>query len=196
MFNQQEAPKESFQDVRTGIGWVTFISRIGAVTVEVFLHSRFGERYIGMEAAAALVLIPVFGLFWPDSDLLPLMQFLGVYLFMCLLARIGMTARRLRGDREHSRYTGFPHLLRLFRLLPEEAVKRFVEPFFVMCAGVVSYDFNEPLGGYLMFAAVCLFISTNLDDMWTRTRALDISDAVMEQQVTAQRFREMQNKRW
>ena len=170
MFNQAEAPKEPFQDARAAMGWLAFISRIGSVTVEVFLHSRFGERYIGMEAAAALVLVPVFGLFWPEYDLEPLMQFLGAYLFMCLLARIGMTLRRLRGVREHSRYTGYPHLLRLFPLLPEEAVKRFVEPFFVMCAGMAGRDYNEPLGGYLMFAAVCLFISTNLDDRWDHTR--------------------------
>jgi hypothetical protein len=195
MFNQGEAPKEPFQDLRTGLNWIAFISRTGAVTVEVFLHSRFGERYIAMEAVAALVLIPVFGLFWPDSDVLPLMQFMGVYLFMCLMARIGVTARRLRGNGEHSRYTGYPHLVRMFGL-PEVAVKRFVEPIVVAFAGAVANPLNEPLGGYLMFAAVCLFISTNLDDMWTRTRAIDVHDAVIEQQMAARRFREMANNRW
>ncbi len=196
MYNQQEQPTQPFQDVRTGLGWLSFISRTAAVTVEVFLHGRFGERYIGLEAASALILIPVFGMFWPGYDLLPLMQFMGMYLVMCLLARISVTARALRGDREHSRYTGYPHLLRMFPLLPEEAVKRFVEPIFVICAGAFAIEFSEPLGNYLIFAAVCLFISTNLDDMRTRSCALDLNDAVIEQQVAADRFRKMRNTQW
>lgn len=58
----------------------------------------------------------------------------------------------------------FPHLLRLFPRLPKVSVKRFVEPLIVTFAGGDANEFNEPLAGYLWFAAACRFISTNLDD--------------------------------
>jgi hypothetical protein len=195
MFNQQETQSGPFEDARAGLNVMTFVARVGAVSMEVFLHSQIGCRYLGLQAVAVVVLIPFFGLMWPEEDQGPLMLLLLAYLMMCAMARLGSLSRRMRGIREHSRYTGLPHLVRYFPRIPEESVKRFVEPILVAVAGACAADFNAPLEHYLYFAAGCLFVSANLDDLWLRGQSTDLSDAVIEQQLSAERFRQMQ-ARW
>jgi hypothetical protein len=61
--NQQQGMNIADQ-MRTGMNLLGWISQTGGVSVEVFLHRRFGSRYLGIPAALALLLVPLFGLFF------------------------------------------------------------------------------------------------------------------------------------
>lgn len=180
--------------LKTALGWVAFISGALAVSVEVFLHrSRsFGERYVGLQAVAVILIVPIYSMFWEDYDLMPLMRFLGAFLFMCLLVRLGGLVRRRRdGPEVHSRYTGTPRLMRLMPRADERKVKAALEPLLVFFAGIFASPTSEPLGGYLILASVGLAVSVRLSVGYERQRVIDMNDAYLEQRYIAKRFREM-----
>jgi len=57
-------------------------------------------------------------------------------------------------------------------------------------AAIWRFEADAPYG-----AAICLFLSANLNALWFRARVIELNDAVIEQQVMAKRFRQMQ-RRW
>lgn len=179
---------------RNFVSILVFLARTLAVSVEVFLHrsETFGERYLDLQAAAALLLI----FFWPAfcepvHDPLPMLVFLGLYLLACLTVRIAVHRRiRRGGPQQHSRYTGTPALMKRFRRTPEIKVKCVVEPIVVFLVGSVLLGFSPPLGGYLMVASAGLFVSTSLAENCDRKRNRDLNDAYIEQTRIAERFRD------
>ncbi len=180
--------------LKTALGWVAFMSGALAISVEVFLHrSRsFGERYVGMQAAAVIVIVPLYSMFWEGYDLMPLMRFLGAFLLMCFLVRLGGLVRRRRdGQGVHSRYTGYPRLMRLMPRADERRVKGALEPLLVFFAGIFASPTSEPLGGYLILTSVGLAVSVQLSVGYERQRVIDMNDAYLEQRYVAERFREM-----
>jgi hypothetical protein len=182
----QSQQQEPFAEVRNGLNWMLLIANAGATSVEVFLHRRFGARYLGFQAMAAVPLILIFALYWPQTDIDPLMVFLLAYLGMCMVARLGMM---LRTDVEHSYYSGWPHLLSPKAAGKELFFKQFVEPAFVIFGGVLVRDWNDPLGAYLTFAGCCLFISNTLNRMAASQRVMNVRDAMYEQQQLAETLR-------
>jgi hypothetical protein len=70
-------------------------------------------------------------------------------------------------------------------------MKRYLEPLAVMTTGGFVRSLDPPLGTYLMFAAGGLFISVNLSAEEDRTRVLDMHDAVIHQELIAERFRDL-----
>jgi hypothetical protein len=182
MAMNQQQPQQSSPDMQSALGWTVFVSRIGAVSVEVFLRRGFGQRYFGLQALLVLLLIPLWSSCCPEQDPRPLMTFLAAYVVMLLVARVGIFCRWIRGTSPHSYYAGEPLVGRLLPWLPERAVKRFVEPLVVFAGGFYLCEFSAPLGKYLMFAAGCLLVTAWLNDLWLRKRSLDVRDAMIEQQ--------------
>lgn len=178
-----------------GANLFVFVIRMGAVTLEVFLHRRFGARHLGAQAAVVVPFVLVFGSFWPENDPRPLWLFLGAYLFMFLCGRLGVFCRQLRGDCEHSRYSGWPRCLRPSATGKNELlVKQFYEPLVVAFAAALVVEWNPPLGAYLLFASACLYFSGWINRMWETHRAMDLRDAIFEQQQSAQTLREFQSR--
>jgi len=173
-----------------------FICWAWGTSIEVFLHRNFGNRYLGFQALAVFFLVPVFGLGWEQYDLRPLTYFLPAYLLMLIVARIGVLRRYWRGDSScHSMYSGWPRLLRPDGAITELRCKRLAEPALVFASGYIVCNFGElPLGVYLMCGAVCLAITVNVDLTVQRMRVQRMNDAVIEQRLLAERFRETQRR--
>lgn len=180
--NQQQQPSSAL-DVQSVLSWIVFISRIGAASVEVFLHRGFGQRYFGVHALLVLVLVPLWSSCWPQHDMRPMTAFLVAYFVMQFAARVGTLHRWFRGTLPHSYYSGAPWIGYLVPWLPEHLVKRFVEPAALFAVGRYVADIDEPLGKYLVFAAGCLLVSASLSHLWLRQRAIDVRDAFIEQQA-------------
>jgi len=196
MSTMPQQKQSALESARTGLAVGLFICRSLSVSVEVFLHRGMGERYLGLQAAAVLLLVPLYSLVWPGYDLRPLMLFLLAYLVMCCLARVSSIAHRLAGEHCHSHYTGWPRGIKPGAKCSELTVKRVVEPAIVMAAGFLLRQVNPPLGTYLMLAGGSLFISVSASETEQRTRALDMNDAVINQEQVADRFRDMRSERW
>lgn len=182
--HQQPPPVDRVQEFKNFVGWVHFIARALAMSVELFLHrgSSFGERYLGPHGLAAAAIMFFFPILWPQSDPMPLMWTLVAYLVLWALARGQSAARRARGDLGvHSYYTGWPHLMRVLGRWGEVRIKRTLEPGLVMLAGMVVMGLNEPLGAYFLLAGIGLGVSVGASLQRERMRALDMQDALMEQ---------------
>jgi hypothetical protein len=184
------------ESMRQSTNVAMLVFQIGAISMEVFLHRGFGERYLGPRAAAVFILIPLYSLGWQGYDLQPLFLFLGAYLLMCFVARAGIAERVRRGEQCHSFYTGWPRFLGPKAKISEIAMKRFWEPGITGLLGLAVRDFNAPLGTYLIFGAISMACSVGASEAIERQRALDMNDAVIDQQQTAERFREMRGERY
>lgn len=187
----QPQPSESpFASARNSLNFGLSVSRIWATSLEVFLHSGLGHRYLGVQALAVLLLIPIYTMFWQGYDIRPLVWFLMAYLAMCFVNRIGNLARS--GERQHSYYTGWPRLIGRTSKLSELVVKRFIEPALALAIGfILRVNVNAPLGTYLMIGAGCLFVSVSASEMEDQTNLDDLHDRVIEQETIAERFRDM-----
>jgi hypothetical protein len=175
------------------LGWILFIARALSASVEVFLHrvDSFGERYMGLQAGAAFLLIFFFPVLCERHDPTPLLYFLGAYCFMCICVKARIQKRRRLGrPQPHSYYSGYPLLLQRSGARHEQRVKALLEPVVVWLTGALVMPLSVPLGGYLLVAGVGLAISVHSSLVQERKRALDLHDAFMEQRGIAERFRE------
>ncbi len=172
---------------------LTLLCRTLAITLEVFLHRDFGSRYIGWQAAAALPLLLLYCVLWPEHDLRPMLAFAGLFVLACAGARSGIRQRKRNGESRHSYYNGAPRLARWFPNQDELSIKR-REPTLVMLAGLVTCVFSPPLGVYLMLAAIALGIWLDLMVRHEETQAQDLYDAYVHQQRLAERFRALANE--
>lgn len=193
----QQQTQNGSENATAILGWLHFLCRSLAAMVEVFLHrpATFGQRYLGLQAAAA-VLVGFFSTaFFRGGDIRPVLVFVALYLVMCGVVRFAVAARtRGGGPRGHSMYGGTPWAMRFAGGLSEETVKRIVEPMLVLVGGALTLALNEPLGTLLMLAAFGLFASVNLSAGFDRTRALDLHDALLDQQRVGEHLNDMRGQ--
>jgi hypothetical protein len=171
------------------------IVRGGAVSAEVFLHRRFGLRYLSTYGPFGAGLMMIYAAFVPVHELGPLFVYLVAFGVSWLLMTVETWLRFWRGDNEHSGYGGFPRLLRRTLAHKEYRVKQFAEPMLVGCAGYCALEWNRPFATYLMFAATCLFLSNAAQRRWETREAMMLHDATLQQQHRANRFREIHGVR-
>jgi len=195
MLNSQQQPaKAAAGPADNSVYWLYFVLQTWAMSVEVFLHRRFGSRYNPLPAAAVLLLVPLYCAAWQGQDVRPMWQFLEAYVSACFIARINIVCRHWRGDRIHTRYSGEPRLCLLLPRMSEIRIKQFLEPLVVFLVGVGMCKYSQLLGGYLIVAALCLFCSVAQTEAYYRRRATDIYDSVIEQQSIAERFRNLRGE--
>jgi hypothetical protein len=179
-----------------GVAKIFFVCRALAVSIEVFLHraGSFGERYVGTQSSIALVLIGFFPVFWPTEDPRPILWFDAAFFLRCMMIRTCTIVRRIRGRTQpHSYYSGWPWMLGARSRVPESRVKGFLEPLIVAVAGLLLQPWNQPLGTYLVIAAVALCISVQASVSQDRSRALDLNDAMADQRRIAEQWRGMRH---
>ncbi len=194
---QQEQPQQR-EGNGNGVGFniVVLLLRSIAVTVEVFLHRRFGSRYVGLQGVLGIVMILVFAAIIPAPGTWGLIIFLFAYLKACLYARAGVLWRKLQGQEcDHTLYSGYPYLMRVLPRWNELTVKRLVEPALVFLVGCAVAHFIPALALYLFIAAGALFMTVNQAEAYERRRAEVMRDSVIEVQQRAERVRSMWNHR-
>jgi len=173
---------------------VMWLCQILSVTVEVFLHSGFGERYFGFKALLAVPMILLFALLHQHQNIMPLMVFLWAYIPLAIGWRIWATVRRwLKRPLPHSRYSGRPYLWWLLPRWRETTVK-WLEPLLIMALGLAVRHLNQPLGAFVMYAGAGMAISVGLNIALDRNKVMDMNDAILEQTSLAEQHREMQGK--
>jgi len=164
------------------------------LSLEVFLHGRFGRAYIA-SGFAGVVAIYCFIACFPNENQGPLFAFMEFYAVAWVTSLIVAWVRGLRGrDQLHSRYTGQPRLQRLLPNVSEETIKH-LEAITVLAIGFWVRRLNTPLGDYLLTASAILLIRGLLMSASLRRQAMEMNDMVAEQTVVAERFRKMQEQR-
>jgi hypothetical protein len=170
--------------------------RAWGVSTEVFLRREFGARYLGPQAAAVLVLIPLYCLLCPPGDMLPMWYFYLLYMVMCVVHAGSTARRRHEPNPPHSFYPGWPRLMRFFPRWDEMTVKKVIEPVFGLAVGLLIGTYTAPLGVYLMIGVMCSLGSTSLAQAEIHRRAQDMNDGALEQEAVVGRFRQMRGDRF
>jgi hypothetical protein len=182
-------PREQF----TGfVSWLAFGCHVLETSIAVFLRRGFGRRYFGLQALAVIPLLLIWATLWPESDSTPLLVFLGAYVMGCVVAQAESFRRQRQGEVQHSFYSGAPCVMHwpiLRRGFSERAAKGVIEPVMVLIASWFVAQVDEPLGTYLMVAAVGTMLSIGLGRAAEERRLMDMRDAHIEQQNVAERFR-------
>ena len=93
-------------------------------------------------------------------------------------------------------YTGYPRLWKLAPRASEITVKKYVEPLVAFAVGVTLCAYSPPLGIYVILGAFALMGTVMLSEETQRQRAIEMNDAVIEQQLVAERFRDMRGDRF
>jgi hypothetical protein len=188
--NNQQAPQP---EGRLLAGLIQGICRSIALTVEVFLHGGFGCRYVGC-GFMGVVLIYGFSLWFPPQEILPLLWYGAIYGILWLIATANVLIRWWRGrSRMHSLYAGRPLLWRVIPTWKETNVKQ-VEALAVILLGLGVHCLSRPLGDYLMLAATLVFLRAYGFAAEQRSRAVELNDSVIEQQLVAERFRDVRGE--
>ena len=185
-------PVSEAMDGQAAENWLNFFSRTlnaFAYLTEAMIHKNMGLRYIDGSIAFALGILVLYPIFWPEHDQQTYLVFAGLFVLSHIGQRFSASRRRITGDRFHSFYSGEPLLAGLFPRLSERAVKRHVEPLFVILLGGIALYFDRPLGTLLMVSAGAM-IATNEQQMQReRERVYAMHDALLENQMAAERFR-------
>ncbi len=199
MQQQQQPPTREPFDVLCDIGpgLIRFFVRMWGTAVEVFVRKDFGSEYLGAHAAAALLFIPIYAFAGvPKHDPRPMLVYWLLFLVMCFLHRVSVIRRTWRGERGHRYYNGFPRLGGCFLKLSEETVKKVLEPLFVIGMGLILLALVPPLGLFLVIGGSCSAFTQWDWDLRMRRRAREMHEAMLEQEVVAERFRDLRRDQY
>jgi hypothetical protein len=160
------------------------------MTIEVFLHHRFGARSGNALLKGFLLLLFVSAASVHGYPPAAVPLFPG-FVFGYVVIAIGhwLTSRCRRTDDIHSYSSGVPWPLWHQVPVGTTTVQRYLEP--VLCclfACVVSF-FDSPLAHWLFIAAIALFVREQLLRSRLRTRRLDAFDSRAETEQLAPRHR-------
>lgn len=180
------------QDAKAAAGIAMLVARSIAAPLEPFLRSRFGSRYFGLPSLIGLFTILFWCVLWPGEDPTPMVWFWWLFIAVQLLARLESIGPAARARPVHTRYNGRPRVASVFRKTPERTLKARHEPWLVIAIGLTVLGLSLPLGSYLIAAGFCLAVCAGVSEAAERAVALQLHDAWIEQQLLAERFRDMQ----
>lgn len=160
-----------------------------AYLLEAIMHKNMGLRYVDACAPFALLILIFYPIFWPGHDLRAYTVFAGLFLIAHIGQRVRAWRRRINGDLCHSYYSGEARLGRYFPRMSERTLKRHVEPILMLVVGGVALHFDRPLGTLLTVSAFAMIITNEQQVRRERERVYAMHDAVLENQMAADRFR-------
>jgi hypothetical protein len=160
------------------------------VVTETLVHRDVGERYAGLSAWVALLLLGVDAEFCPTTQSTLLWLLMVVFTARVVVLRVAGMRRRLRGDNSvHSRSPGTSLLNAMSSRLPR-ALTPWIEPFAVMLAALIVSVLNPTVGLFLFWSGGALLCINLIRLSAAYNRELDVVDAQVEQdaQLVGSRF--------
>jgi len=157
-----------------------------ATGVSVFLRSNFGTEALGIPGLIALALIVLVGGFNGSPEM-----FIYLFVWLFYLARQRMITAKLVRNKVilHSMYQGDPDLALRFTSSRSTAIN-FVEPVICLVAGGGLATVSPVLGAFVGMGAVSLSARNAINQMIDQKRLQAMTDAHIDQQILADRFRE------
>ncbi len=190
MNQQQPQPSNMVEDTKNAINWLMIFVHIYSTAIEVFLHLDMGHRYLGFQAAAVLLVVPLHTFFFKTRDPSATAWFLLFYLLACFAQRCNHWDRRKSGVVIHSYSNGYPWLRGMKSKVSEIAFKTWVEPTVVAVLGVLLRQYDEANSSFLLTCAAAMCFKNLVGQHINYEEVTDMHDSLIEQQQKADRFRE------
>lgn len=175
--NAQEPPEN-------GVNFVEMAIAFFSLAPELLLHDfrTFGVRSVGPRAAGTVLAMYIFANCYSFDNRTPLLMLTTIVALLAIVAHISAAIRLGRGQICHSRYNGRPWAVAIFPI-SEPRMKR-IEPVLIVLAGLGLHCLNHPLGSFVITAGYCYGFRVVLEYLLTRTKSLDLNDAMAEQSVS------------
>lgn len=188
--HQEQQPVDMVQDTKNAINWFFAGVNVYSTAIEVFLHRDMGHRYLGFQAVAVLLVVPLHTLFFQTHAPEDTAWFLLFYVLCCFAQRCRMWDRRKTGVVIHSQYNGYPWLRGQNSKISEAAFKTWVEPALVGGLGLMLRRADEANGSFLLFCAFSMCVKNLVGQHLVHEELSDMNDSLIEQQHMAERFRQ------
>jgi hypothetical protein len=185
-----ERPRQPFKEMRENYQLLVGFGQLWSAPVEMWLRrpGTTGDRNNGLHLVLGVFWILLFGaLCNRPKETAPVVWFFCLTLLVLLIHRVAGIRRRSKGYRCHSRYTGQPWFPGR-----ELWVKQWAEPTLILFVGIAIAWVTQPLGAYLIGAAISQVVCTNYQIAAEEARIRALRDAQIEQLYLMERFREEQ----
>ena len=187
---QQPQPVDPVQDTKSMLNGLMLLCMAYSTAIEVILHRNMGHRYLGFQAVAVLLLVPLHTLFMETRDPELTAWFLLFYVLFCFAQRCNMWDRRSRGVYEHSQYNGYPWLRGEKSTISEIAFKTWVEPVIVVGGGLLLCGLDRAFGSFIVTCGASMCIKGLVSLQLRAAETSDMRDSMIEQQQRVDRFRQ------
>lgn len=169
-----------------GINATNVLVNAHASTVTPFFRTDFGSEGLGMPGLIGVFMILGWGCHF---NCYPMFIYFVVWMGVLLCQRVKTFINWRRGMMIHSRYNGYPWIIRrCFPRLSELNAKA-VEAFACFGIGGLIAQFIPPLGWYLMLGLPSILISEAIIVETTKRRLQAMRDAAIEQEYLNEMYK-------
>jgi hypothetical protein len=158
--------------------------RLSTVSLEVFLHRNFGERFFSpiefIAGTITLYFFMILGRFLFFAQMSGLMFFGLAAMAMGAYHLYVIRERKKKGVVQHSRYWGdsWPFFYEMG--LSHQTIQFYIEPAFCFAIGFVLTVFNPLLGMWIVYGSIAWFFFCQLELRKWNNRILDAIDQEIE----------------
>lgn len=152
-----------------------------AASIEVYLRSNFGRRYVRMLFGALFLCLFCAGLNSKTTILTSLYLF-GLWALVIKHFIFVFRRHRLSIPEPHSSYSGDSWKYWQNLGLPQVAVQGFLEPSLCTVVGLIIYTIDRFLGFWILASAISLFVKELLGRVRNTSQLINAMDAKIEAQ--------------
>ena len=185
--NNQQQP-EPFADIRRGFNILMHVIDGYATAIVPFIRKDFGTAFFGLNSLVAVLVMMVFGAMENDDTML---RYIFFWLLFVTAHRLDAARNSRKGRVIHSRYVGDSWLAgKLFSKAKRKTVQLLIEPAICLIAGILICPHSPGVGKFLILGAFAVLMFNGSQRALMEGRVRQMHDAHIEQQATAQMFRE------
>jgi len=157
-----------------------------ACTVTPFLRTDFGSEGIGLHGLIGGGMILGWGCY---ANCYPMFIFFLIWIVALAIQRAKTFLNWRRGVIVHTRYNGYPWIVRRFFPRLSEPNAKAVEAFACLGIGGLLAQFWPPLGWYVMAGFVSIMVTEAVIAETAKRRLQAMRDAEIEQRYLAERYK-------
>ncbi|MCZ2343627.1 MAG: hypothetical protein LC104_17815 [Bacteroidales bacterium] len=173
--------------MEAGFNWLNLAVNAHASTLTPLSRTDFGSEGLGMPGFIGMFMILGWGSYF---HCYPMFIYFVIWMGVLLCQRVKTFINWRRGTIiVHSRYNGYPWIVRRFFPRLSEPNAKAVEAFAFFGIGGVIAQFIPPLGWYFMLGLPSILVSEAIIVETTRRRLQAMRDAEAEQRYLAEMYK-------
>lgn len=187
---QQEQQNSIVDDIRMTVNLTYVIANTHSLCLTPFIRSSFGLRAMGLSGWFSFVLLVLIAASTPDRGMT---VYFYAWIVVVSFQRMRTVSRNRRGQREHSRYGGWPWLAMLVPTINSEHKAKEFEPFMCLAIGLTLMPLSPVVGGFVAAGMLSLGIVQGCHVEARRRTVLSMRDMEIEQNQLRERLRGERN---
>lgn len=186
MQQPQHKPPADQLTMAGAFGGLYMIALVLTTCVTVFTRRRFGAHALGWNGVGAFVLLLLCAGSWPG-----MLIYFWIWLAALIIQRSQTIRMELRGDYEHSRYSGWPWLTSRFAKTERQA--KALEVPLCMIVGGLLCPLSEQVGMFVILCGFAMSVVLAIEGQAMAMQVRRMRDAEIEMRQAAERFRGVRN---